>query len=235
MDISRKQFIGSLFAGITVGCNPAFATEQSEFDKCKADILYWVDNYLSVYDRLYGWLEISPQQREYLKRMSETKDYLFCAKGRQIGASTANLIFARWKARFFENHHVFIVEPNLMCVERFKEIDRESIFQLPSRCQEGSMVHITTPSGIERGIDWHDPNNTFILDEYAWWSDNLESFELSMELHNAICDSNSDSTLKNIIVVSTPTDHSDLFSMLVNNVDESRRLILPSPARGLKA
>lgn len=242
MDMNRKQFIGSLLAGITVGCNPAFATEQSEFDKCKADILYWVDNYLSVHDRLHGWLEMSPQQREYLKRMSETKDYLFCAKGRQIGASIANLVFARWKARFFENHHVFIVEPNLRCAEDAKHIDN-CIFQLPSRCQEGSWVYITTPKGIERGIDWHDPNKTFILDEYAWWNQNC----MDKESWRSLCSNLSQPLLVkehpkafekyacNFIVVSTPSDHSDLFSMLVNNVDDSRRLILPSPTRGLKA
>lgn len=243
MDMNRKQFIGSLFAGITVGCNPAFAAEQSEFDKCRADILYWVDNYLTVHDRLYGDLKMSPQQREYLKRVSTSPDYLFCAKGRQIGASTANLVFAHWKTRFFENQHVFIVEPNLMCVERFQEIDRDSIFHTPAPCQEGSMIYITTPKGIERGIDWNDRNKTFILDEFAWWSQNY----MDKESWKSLCSNLSQPLLVkehpkvfekyacNFIVVSTPADHSDLFSMLVNNVDDSRRLILPSPTRGLKA
>ena len=243
MDMNRKQFIGSLFAGITVGCNPAFATEPSEFDKCKNDILYWVDNYLSVHGRLHGWLEMSPQQREYLKRMAETKDYLFCAKGRQIGASTANLVFAHWKTRFFENQHVFIVEPNFRCAERFQEIERESIFQLPSRCQEGSWVYITTPKGIERGIDWNDRNNTFILDEFAWWSDNF----LGNESMNNLIFKLSGFQRKDVvsgscfIVTSTPylspgePSLGNVFTTFLNDVDESRRLVLPSPMRGLKA
>jgi hypothetical protein len=122
-----------------------------------------------------------------------------------------------------------------MGAERFQEIDRDSIFHTPAPCQEGSMVHITSPRGIERGMDWRDRNNTFILDEYAWWSDRPASFELSVELYNAICEGKPRAILSRIIAVSTPSDHSDLFSMLVNNVDDSRRLILPSPTRGLKA
>lgn len=243
MDMNRKQFIGSLFAGMTIGCNPAFATEQSEFDKCKNDILYWVDNYLSVHDRLYGDLKMSPQQREYLKRMANASDYLFCSKGRQIGASTANLVFAHWKTRFFENHHVFIVEPNLRMAERFQEIDSESIFHTPAPCQKGSMIFITTPRGIERGIDWNDRNKTFILDEFAWWSDNC----LGNEGMNNLISKLSGSQHKNVvsgsrfIVTSTPyltpgePSLGNMFSMFLNDVDESRRLVLPNRTMGLRA
>ena len=85
MEMNRKQFLGSLLAGATIGCTPAFAKpvlEPTEFEKCRNDILYFVDNYLEVNDRLYGKLKMSPQHREYLKRISTAPDYLFCAKGR---------------------------------------------------------------------------------------------------------------------------------------------------------
>ena len=233
MELNRRSFIGSLAATAVM---PTFALDtRTEFEKCRDDILYWVDNYLTVYDALRGELKMSPQQREYLKRMSETKDILVCAKGRQIGASTANLVFAHWKTRFFENQHVFVVEPNLRCAKMFQKIDRNSIFHTPASCQDGSMVHITTPRGIERWTDWCYRNNTFILDEYAWWSHRPESFELSSELYYDIYLSKQCSTLKNIIAVSTPTDHLDLFSLLMETVDGSRKLVLPSPTRGLEA
>ena len=234
MELNRRSFIGSLAATAVM---PTFALDtRTEFEKCRDDILYWVDNYLTVYDALRGELKMSPQQREYLKRMSETKDILVCAKGRQIGASTANLVFAHWKTRFFENQHVFIVEPNLGMASRFQEIDRESIFHTPVPCQEGSMVHITTPRGIERGIDWHDPNNTFILDEYAWWGNDCMELGCEKELHNLLMGAQIEgSPLCNVIVVSTPADHMDSFSMMMNNIDDSRRLVLPSPRNGFIA
>ena len=245
MDMNRKQFLGSLFAGITVGCNPAFATEQSEVDKCKNDILYWVDNYLKVHDSLYGDLKMSPQQREYLKRMSETKDILVCAKGRQIGASTANLVFAHWKTRFFENQHVFIVEPNLRCANLFQKIDCNSIFHTPAPCQDGSMVHITTPKRIERGIDWRDRNNTFVFDEYDWWE--LESQKAT--LLEIVCRMNYSRMLEKnesmehqleyapIIIPSTPRHVMEhfVFPNLHFFLHNSRYMVLPSPTRGLKA
>ena len=239
MDMNRKQFIGSLFAGITIGCNPAFATEQSEFDKCKADILYWVDNYLSVHDRLYGDLKMSPQQREYLKRVSTTPDYFFCAKGRQIGISTANNVFAYWKTTFFgPDYHVFIVEPNERMKERIKEL-YGNISDTGSFIHSPDNVHFIVPDRL-RGIDWHDKNNTFILDEFAFWSDGDMLKEVSGNLMNAWFKNEIKSELYekyacNFIVASTPDSPSDFFSTLMSINDDSRRLILPSPMRGLKA
>jgi len=126
MEMNRKQFLGSLLAGATIGCTPAFAKsvlEPTEFEKCRNDILFFVDNYLEVNDRLYGKLKMSPQQREYLKRISTAPDYFFCAKGRQIGISTANNVFAYWKTTCFgPDYHVFIVEPNVRMKERMKEL-----------------------------------------------------------------------------------------------------------------
>lgn len=239
MNISRKQFLGSLLAGATAGCMPAIESpfflknETTELEKCRNDILYFVDNYLEVNDRLYGKLKMSPQQREYLKRISTAPDYFFCAKGRQVGISTANNVFVYWKNLFFPGHKVWIVEPNMAMAKRigesFANISNTGGFDLDS-----NRIHFVSPHALNC-VDWHDRNNTFILDEFAWWSHRPESFELSLDLYNTICDGSSGSTLKNIIAVSTPTDHVDLFSMLMEKVDSSRKLVLPSPTRGLEA
>ena len=93
--MNRKQFLGTVFATIASSCIPSFGgVKKSEFDKCKDDILYFIDNYLEVNDPRYSKLKMSPQQREYLKCISIAPDYFLCAKSRQIGISTANNVFA---------------------------------------------------------------------------------------------------------------------------------------------
>ena len=231
MDMNRKQFIGSLVA---LAATPAFAIDsRTGFERCKDDILYFVDKYLVVRDHLGNAIQLSSEQREYLKRVSTARDYFFCAKGRQVGITTANNVFAYWKNLFFPGHKVWIVEPNMSMAKRagelFANVSNTGGFQLdPDR------IHFVSPHALTC-VDWHDRNNTFILDEFAWWSHRPESFELSLDLYNTICDGSSGSTLKNIIAVSTPTDHVDLFSMLMEKVDSSRKLVLPSPTRGLEA
>ena len=231
MDMNRKQFIGSLVA---LAATPAFAIDsRTGFERCKDDILYFVDKYLVVKDYLGNAIQLSSEQREYLKRVSTTRDYFFCAKGRQVGISTANNVFVYWKNLFFPGHKVWIVEPSMAMAKRigesFANVSNTGGFDLDS-----DRIHFVSPHALTC-VDWHDRNNTFILDEFAWWSHRPESFELSLDLYNTICDGSSGSTLKNIIAVSTPTDHVDLFSMLMGKVDSSRKLVLPSPTRGLEA
>lgn len=243
MDMNRKQFLGSLFAGITVGCNPAFATEQSEVDKCKNDILYWVDNYLKVHDSLYGDLKLSPQQREYLKRISTAPDYFFCAKGRQIGISTANNVFAYWKTTCFgPDYHVFIVEPNFRMKERIKEL-YGNISDTGSFIHSPDNVHFITPRTM-MAHDLTNENNTYILDEFDFWGnhclDGLSKSHLNCFLMNPVwakelSPEQFERFKAHMIVVSSYCSPYDFFATLMSSVDDSRRLVLPSPTRGLKA
>lgn len=249
MDINRKQFLGSLLAGATIGCTPAFAEpvleptefEPTEFEKCRNDILYFVDNYLVVDDRLYGKLKMTPQQREYLKRISTTPDYFFCAKGRQIGISTANAVFAYWKTTFFENQYVFIVEPNRgMCrrmEEKYSTVSNTGAFMpLPNK------VVFVTPSTMMAN-NLFDKNSTFILDEFAFY-DNSSIDSLSLSHLNEFLARLIDSveykkgvslSPSKFIVVSTPSGGDDTFSLFMHYVNNGRKLVLPSPTRGLKA
>ena len=244
MDMNRKQFLGSLLAGATAGCIPAFACSENgtdEFERCRNDILYFVDNYLEVTDNLHGKLKMNEQQREYLKRISTAPDYFFCAKGRQVGISTANKLFAYWKSIFFgPDHRVFIVEPNrAMCrrmEEKYRKVSNSGMF-LPMV----NLVHFLVPEWL-RGIDWHDKNYTFILDEFAFWSDDeVLKKEVCRNLMNAwfkneIKPETYGKYACNFIVASTPADHRDFFSTLMSSInDDSMKLVLPSPTRGLKA
>jgi hypothetical protein len=249
MDISRKQFLGSLLAGATIGCTPAFATsklvksEPTEFEKCRNDILYFVDNYLVVDDKLHGKLKMTPQQREYLKRISTSQDYFFCAKGRQVGISTANNVFAYWKSIFFgPDHHVFIVEPHLRMKEDAKNLywdvsNSGAFMPLPNR------VHFITPYTM-MAHDFTDRNSTFILDEFDFWDehslDSLSKKHLNRFLMNPVWAKEVSPEVferfkSHMIVVSSLPMFDGTLASLINNVDDSRRLVLPSPTRGLKA
>jgi len=230
MDINRKQFIGSLVA---LAVMPTFAIDsRTGFERCRDDILYFVDKYLVVKDYWGNAIQLSPEQREYLKRLSTARDYFFCAKGRQVGISTANNVFAYWKNLFFPGHKVWIVEPNMAMAKRagelFANVSNTGGFNLDSE-----RIHFVSPHALTC-VDWYDRNNTFILDEFAWWSYEASSFDLSMELYNSICAKNGQK-LNNIIAVSTPSDQYDLFSILVANADNSRRMTIPSPNSGLEA
>ena len=245
MDMNRKQFLGTMFAGVTAGCIPTFACPEkgtSEFEKCRNDILYFVDNYLEVNDRLYGKLKMSPQQREYLKRISTAPDYFFCAKGRQIGISTANNVFAYWKTTCFgPDYHVFIVEPNCRMKERMKEL-YGNISDTGSFIHSPDNVHFISPSTM-MAHDLTNENHTYILDEFDFWDehslDRLSKSQLSRFLMNpsfAISHPKVFERFKaHMIVSSTPSSFNGTFADLINGVDDSRRLVLPSPTRGLKA
>ena len=248
-NINRKQFLGSLIAGATLGCIPAFASprldksEPTEFEKCRNDILYFVDNYLEVNDPLYGKLKMSPQQREYLKRISTAPDYFFCAKGRQIGISTANNVFAYWKTTCFgPDYHMFIVEPHLRMKEDAKNL-YGNISDTGSFIHSPDNVHFITPRTM-MAHDLLNKNCTYILDEFDFWDehslDSLSKKHLNRFLMNPVWANEVSPEVferfkAHMIVVSSYCSPYGFFASLINNVDDSRRLVLPSPERGLKA
>ena len=251
-NINRKQFLSSLLAGVTLGCIPAFTShrldepiksEPTEFEKCRNDILYFVDNYLEVNDRLHGKLKMTPQQREYLKRISTTPDYLFCAKGRQIGISTANNVFAYWKTTFFgPDYHVFIVEPSLIMKKAAKNLyenisDTDSFIHFPDN------VHFIKSSTM-MAHHLTNENYTYILDEFDFWDgyslDRLSKSHLDRFLLNSLyarefTPKKFEWFKAHMIVPSSVCSYDSTFATILRKVDDGRKLVLPSPTRGLKA
>ena len=239
MDMNRKQFIGSLVA---FAVTPTFAIDsRTGFERCREDILYFVDKYLVVRDYWGNAIQFSPEQREYLKRVSTARDYFFCAKGRQVGISTANNVFAYWKNLFFPGHKVWIVEPNMAMAKRLAEmfatISNTGGFQLdPDR------IHFVSPHALTC-VNWHDRNNTFILDEFAFWGkgclDKETWRELNANLSNPafakVAPQLFEKCACNFIVPSTPQSPYDSFMLRISEVDNSRRMKIPSPMRGLEA
>lgn len=228
---------------------PAFAisklvkSEPTELEKCKNDILYFVDNYLVVDDDFYGKLKMSHQQREYLKRISTTPDFFFCAKGRQIGISTANNVFAYWKTTFFgPDHYVFIVEPNLRMKERMKEL-YGNISDTGLFIHSPNNVHFISPSTMMAN-DLTNENYTYILDEFDFWDNyslnglsksHLDRFLLNSVYARELSPEQFEKFKAHMIVISSYCSPCGFFSTLMSSVDDGRRLVLPSPTRGLKA
>lgn len=244
--MNRKQFLGTMLAGVTAGCIPAFACPEkgtSEFEKCRNDILYFVDHYLVVDDDFYGKLKMSPQQREYLKRISTAPDYFFCAKGRQIGISTANNVFAYWKTTCFgPDYHVFIVEPNCRMKERIKDLYSE-ISDTGLFIHSPNNVHFISPSTMMAN-DLTNENYTYILDEFDFWDkyslnelskSHLDRFLMNSLYAKELSPKQFERFKSHMIVSSSLPMFNGTLVTLINNVDDSRRLVLPSPTRGLKA
>ena len=242
MEMNRKQFLGSLLAGATIGCTPAFAKpvlEPTEFEKCRNDILYFVDNYLEVNDPLYGKLTMTQQQREYLKRISTASDYFFCAKGRQIGVSTANNVFAYWKTTFFgPDYHVFIVEPNVRMKERMKEL-YGNISDTGSFIHSPDNVHFIKPSTMMANHLTNE-NYTYILDEFDFWGNHcldrlskshLDRFLLNSLYAKELPPEKFEWFKAHMIVPSSICSYNGTFGNIMRCIDDSRRLVLPSPTR----
>ena len=242
MEMNRKQFLGSLLAGATIGCTPAFAKpvlEPTEFEKCRNDILYFVDNYLEVNDPLYGKLTMTQQQREYLKRISTASDYFFCAKGRQIGVSTANNVFAYWKTTFFgPDYHVFIVEPNVRMKERMKEL-YGNISDTGPFIHSPDNVHFIKPSTMMANHLTNE-NYTYILDEFDFWGNHcldrlskshLDRFLLNSLYAKELPPEKFEWFKAHMIVPSSICSYNGTFGNIMRCIDDSRRLVLPSPTR----
>lgn len=244
IDMNRKQFLGTVFATAACSCIPSFGrSEKSEFDKCKDDILYFVDNYLEVNDTLNGKLKMTPQQREYLKHISIAPDYFFCAKGRQVGISTANNVFAYWKTIFSgSNSYVFIVEPNSRMKDRVNEM-YWGVSNSGGFMPLSGYVHFISPSTM-MAHDLTNENNTYILDEFDFWDEyslnrlskqHLDRFLLNSLYAKELSPEQFERFKAHMIVVSSYCSPYGFFSTLMSSADNSRKLVLPSPTRGLKS
>ena len=242
IDMNRKQFIGSMFATVAGSCIPSFGkSEKSEFDKCKEDILYFVDNYLEVNDPLYGKLKMTPQQREYLKRISTAPDYFFCAKGRQIGISTANNVFAYWKTTFFgPDYHVCIVGCSSMMCNHLKK-SYVKISDTGSFIHSPDNVHFISPETMV-AHDLTNENHTYILDEFDFWDEHslnrLSKSHLNRFLMNSLyakelSPEQFERFKAHVIVSSSICSSIGAFCNIIDHIDDSRYLALPNPTHGL--
>ena len=215
--MTRREFLKAL--GIS-GCAialPSFG-RTSELERCREDIAYFADNYITIHNHAGNAVKMTVQQRNYLGRVSSSSGRFVCVKGRQVGVSTANNVFAYWKNVFFENQHVWLVEPNMGMAERaaesFSSIDSDGGFRIdPYR------IHFTSPHAMNFA-DWRDHNNTFILDEFAFWRNERVCEDIFTHVSTMPEDS------AEFVVVSTPTCVYSLFEGLFDCAGDDHRMVL---------
>ena len=151
-------------------------------------------------------------------------------------------MFAYWKTTFFgPDYHVFIVEPNLRMKEDVKNL-YGNISDTGLFIHSPDNVHFITPRTMMAN-NLFDKNSTFILDEFAYYdTSSINSLSLS-HLNNFLArlidsveyQKGVSLSPSKFIVVSTPTDGDDQFSMFMHYVNNRKKLVLPSPTRGLEA
>jgi hypothetical protein len=87
-------------------------------------------------------------------------------------------------------------------------------------------------------------NYTYILDEFDFWDNyslnglsksHLDRFLLNSVYAKELSPEQFEKFKAHMIVVSSYCSPYDFFATLMSSVDDSRRLVLPSPTRGLKA
>ena len=152
-------------------------------------------------------------------------------------------MFAYWKTTFFgPDHRVFIVEPNERMKDRVKELYGE-ISDTGSFIHSPDNVHFIRPSTM-MAHHFTDENHTYILDEFDFWGNHsldglskshLDEFLLNSLYAKELSPEQFERFKAHMIVVSSYCSPYDFFATLMSSADNSRKLVLPSPTRGLKA
>ena len=152
-------------------------------------------------------------------------------------------MFAYWKTTCFgPDHHVFIVEPNLGMKEAVKNL-YGNISDTGSFIHSPGNVHFISPRTMI-AHDLTNKNHTYILDEFDFWGehclDGLSKSHLNRFLMNPVwakelSPEQFERFKAHMIVVSSYCSPYDFFATLMSNVDNSRKLVLPSPKYGMRA
>ena len=116
-------------------------------------------------------------------------------------------------------------------------IANSGFIPLPNR------VHFIRPSTM-MAHDLTDKNSTFILDEFDLWDNHslnslskshLNRFLLNSLYAKELSPEKFERFSAHMIVPSSTFSSDSTFATILRNVDDSRKLVLPSPTRGLKA
>ena len=111
------------------------------------------------------------------------------------------------------------------------------------KMNDGCGIHVITPRTM-MAHDLTDKNHTYILDEFEFWDEHsldslskshLDRFLLNSVYARELSPEQMVQFKTHMIVPSSVCSYDSTFATLMNNVDDSRRLVLPSPERGLKA
>jgi hypothetical protein len=153
-------------------------------------------------------------------------------------------VFAYWKTTFFgPDYHVWIVGCNSMMCNYLKK-SYVNISDTGLFIHSPDNVHFISPRTM-MAHDLTNKNHTYILDEFDFWDDEHSLDGLSKEQLNGflmnpawakeLSPEQFETFKAHMIVVSSYCSPYGFFATLMSSVDNSRKLILPSPTRGLKA
>lgn len=235
MNISRKQFLTGLLGVTTVASMPlngiAFTVNISEFDKCRNDIVYFVEHYVMLAGKPVVLREI---QKEYLKRIVSNSVFA-CKKSRQAGITLMNTVYALWRAYFFENQHIEMV----FCKPSQAAFIRSGIRMLKTNsisfanvisdyiCGDGSYM-LTFSNGNSIKLNWYsnfansrgtDGSNIIIADELAFAGS--YSLRITQKIKDWYNDRN-----KKFFAVSTPLAKNDAFGLLYNTLPDDHKMTI---------
>ncbi len=98
--------------------------KNSESKKCKDDIVYFVENYVSILDPVSGKmkkLKLTMSQRAFLKNSQKKRFNVICGP-RQSGVSLMEKICLLHGFCFLENHHSVFISNNLKSLKSWRVI-----------------------------------------------------------------------------------------------------------------
>lgn len=236
MNITRKQFLTGLFgvsAIISIPLNGvASVTGNSEFNKCRNDIVYFVEHYITRGGKPVVLREI---QKTYLKRISGNNVFA-CKKSRQAGITMMNTFYALWRAYFFENQHIEMV----FCKMSQAAAIRYGILMskigvigftngiADDKYHDGS-YKLAFNNGNSIKLNWYsnfanspketDDSNIIIADELAFAESYGSCFTHRIKEWF-------DNDTKTFIAVSTPFREHDVFGLLYTTLSDDHKMTI---------
>lgn len=216
----------------TVACQIA-DLPRSEFERCKQDIVYFAERYVKIVNNNEGVInpKLRAYQKRYLRSLVDHKLFA-CSKCRQCGIITMNMIFAYWKANFFENQKIVMTACRYYLAEYLRDYintmctcsDTGEIFdntmkydsKSASFCfKNRSRIFIAVPTkegsllcSPHDAADW-----TLIIDDMAYM--HCQESIRDMIVHWKDC---------NVIVSSTPFRENDPFGLLYSTLPTDMKM-----------
>lgn len=196
-------------------------SEQSEYNKCSSDIIYFAENYYYNFN-IEGKLEIiklRDYQKDVLKSYVDGRTIV--CNSRQMGVTTLNKIFALWSILFNPMYVQIVTEPMNMHYEMIDSLIT-SYIKIPYYLQKGIIrinnheivcddySRITSHRAQLKTKDISLNNFVTIVDNAAWLhKPDLMDIERTLR-HNG-----------KVIITSTPNGFNNFYNIWSNSLDKN--------------
>lgn len=238
MNINRRTFIRGITGAAALTCIPTLAgSTLNALDVVKnsncvskthvKDIIDFAEHDVIFQNTT---IKFNAAVKDYLRNLS-SKGFFMCKKCRQAGITTANGVYAIWRAKYFENQHIYIVEPkydlcysvlhmiNKICYNMNMHGNLDSYIGFKGKTIEfadGNSITVCSDSDLHN-IDFDINETTIILDEIA--------FMQKQNLKNILGRIMSGVSMKNtnFYISSTPYQSDDIFSLFYLNTSDDNK------------